>query len=124
MYRQLAATVGTFVALYGIATFFVILGKQAWSPPPYTSSVVVRLETTYLPRDLFLVSYAMRSVTDVLKYVKWPWQWSWVQDAVWEALNFAVIASVCSICRPHGACGVRRHSVTVILKGRFISYFW
>ena len=35
-----------------------------------------------------------------LGYVAWPWRWAWVQQVLWEVLNFAVISCVCAICRP------------------------
>ncbi len=35
-----------------------------------------------------------------LGYAQWPWKWAWVQQILWEVLNFCVITCVCAICRP------------------------
>lgn len=35
-----------------------------------------------------------------LGYISWPWQWAWVQQVMWEVLNFGVISCVFAICRP------------------------
>ena len=35
-----------------------------------------------------------------LGYISWPWKWAWVQQVMWEVLNFAVLSCVCAICRP------------------------
>jgi hypothetical protein len=37
---------------------------------------------------------------DKSNIIKWPWQWAWVQQVLWEILNFAVLAAVCIICCP------------------------
>jgi Lung seven transmembrane receptor len=55
--------------------------------------------------SLFVGLFASVTVLILLdKYniIEWPWQWSWVQQVLWEVLNFAVLASVCLICRPSG----------------------
>jgi hypothetical protein len=31
-----------------------------------------------------------------------PWQGAWVEEVVFEALNFSVLAAVCIVCRPTG----------------------
>ena len=62
LYKQLAFTIALFVALFAIATVFIMLDKTG--------------------------------------IIKWPWQWAWAQQVMWEVLNFAVIAAVCIICCP------------------------
>jgi hypothetical protein len=32
--------------------------------------------------------------------IVWPWQISWLLDALWEILNFAVLAAIAIICAP------------------------
>jgi len=39
-------------------------------------------------------------VLDDAKIISWPWQWSWVQQVLWESLNFAVLVAICFICKP------------------------
>eukprot|EP01038_Epipyxis_sp_PR26KG_P010388 gene10388-13954_t len=39
-------------------------------------------------------------VLDQQDVLTWPWQFAWVQQVIWELLNFAVLASVCVVCRP------------------------
>lgn len=31
-----------------------------------------------------------------------PWQLAWLEQVIWETLNFAVLAAVCVVCRPTG----------------------
>ena len=37
---------------------------------------------------------------DKFGILSWPWQYAWVQQVLWEILNFAVLAAVCWVCRP------------------------
>lgn len=37
---------------------------------------------------------------DKFEILSWPWQYAWVQQVLWEILNFAVLAAVCWVCRP------------------------
>ena len=34
--------------------------------------------------------------------IVWPWEYSWLMDVLWEALNFAVLCAVAMICLPSG----------------------
>lgn len=52
---------------------------------------------------LFAGLFTLATVTFLLDeagYLSWPWQWAWVQQVLWESLNFAVLAAVCFICKP------------------------
>lgn len=50
---------------------------------------------------VFLVLFAAASVPVYFgNFIQLPWQWAWVQQVVWECLNFAVLVSVCIICLP------------------------
>jgi hypothetical protein len=33
-----------------------------------------------------------------------PWQCAWLEQVLWESLNFAVLAAVCVVCRPTRKC--------------------
>lgn len=46
----------------------------------------------------FMVNASLLS--DDAKIISWPWQWSWVQQVLWESLNFSVLVAVCFICKP------------------------
>lgn len=51
----------------------------------------------------FVVLYGVVAILILLDdygIITWPWQWLWVQQVLWEVLNFAVLAAVCVICRP------------------------
>ena len=39
---------------------------------------------------------------DKFNIITWPWQYAWVQQVLWEVLNFSILAAVCMICRPSG----------------------
>jgi hypothetical protein len=32
----------------------------------------------------------------------WPWTWEWLQEALWQCLNFSIILIIAFIWRPHG----------------------
>jgi hypothetical protein len=52
---------------------------------------------------VFVGLFAVATVFNLLDksgVIKWPWQWAWAQQVMWEVLNFAVIAAVCIICCP------------------------
>jgi hypothetical protein len=52
---------------------------------------------------LFVTLFALATVLILLDkggVIKWPWQWAWAQQVLWEVLNFAVLAAVCIICCP------------------------
>lgn len=52
---------------------------------------------------VFVALFAVMTVIyllDAMQLLDWPWQLAWVQQAIWETLNFAVLASVCLICLP------------------------
>ncbi len=34
--------------------------------------------------------------------IDWPWQLTWSQVALWEILNFVVLAAIAITCRPTG----------------------
>ena len=40
------------------------------------------------------------TLTDDQGVIAWPWQLKWIQQILWESLNFAILATVCIICRP------------------------
>lgn len=57
-----------------------------------------RLATTII---VFLVFFAIASVPVYFgALITLPWQWAWVQQVLWECLNFAVLFAVCIICLP------------------------
>lgn len=39
-------------------------------------------------------------VLDKIHILSWPWQWTWLEQVLWEILNFGVLAAVCAICKP------------------------
>ena len=39
-------------------------------------------------------------VLDKVKILVWPWQWAWLEQVLWEILNFGVLAAICVICKP------------------------
>jgi hypothetical protein len=43
-----------------------------------------------------------------------PWQCAWLEQVLWESLNFAVLAAVCVVCRPTRKCslGVMTRNIT------------
>lgn len=52
---------------------------------------------------VFVVLYGVVAgliLLDDIDVVTWPWQWLWVQQVLWEILNFATLACVCIVCRP------------------------
>lgn len=52
---------------------------------------------------VFVVLYGVVAgliLLDDMDVVTWPWQWLWVQQVLWEVLNFATLACVCIVCRP------------------------
>lgn len=52
---------------------------------------------------IFAGLFTLATITFLLddaEYISWPWQWAWVQQVLWESLNFAVLAAVCFICKP------------------------
>lgn len=56
-----------------------------------------------LTMAVFVGLFAVATVFNLLDksgVVKWPWQWAWAQQVMWEVLNFAVIAAVCIVCCP------------------------
>ncbi len=32
--------------------------------------------------------------------INWPWQFQWLQQVLWETLNFSILAALGFICRP------------------------
>lgn len=49
------------------------------------------------------MSFAIfRILLDTYSIISWPWQISWLQQVLWEILNFSVIVAVCTLCRPSG----------------------
>lgn len=52
---------------------------------------------------VFVALFAVMTVAIMLASIgilSWPWQWSWLQQVIWESLNFAVLAAVCVVCKP------------------------
>lgn len=50
---------------------------------------------------VFLVFFALASIPVYFgSLIALPWQWAWVQQVLWECLNFAVLFAVCIICLP------------------------
>jgi len=51
----------------------------------------------------FAVSFALYTIVVIIaqrgNFVL-PWQLAWVEDVVFESLNFSVLAAVCVVCRP------------------------
>jgi hypothetical protein len=37
---------------------------------------------------------------DKAKILAWPWQLAWLEQVLWEILNFGVLAAICFICKP------------------------
>ena len=52
---------------------------------------------------IFVVLFSFVTILALLNklgYAQWPWKWAWIQQVLWEVLNFCVITCVCAICRP------------------------
>ena len=67
----------------------------------YKLEMYKQLATTI---GLFVTLFAIVTVLIILdksNIIHWPWQWAWAQQVLWEILNFAVLASVCLVCRPN-----------------------
>ena len=46
--------------------------------------------------------FYLRCWTDGMGFDFVPWQSAWLEQVLWESLNFAVLAAVCVVCRPTG----------------------
>ena len=50
---------------------------------------------------VFLVLFGLAAVPALLGgWFALPWEWAWVQQVMWECLNFAVLVAVCLVCLP------------------------
>ncbi len=54
---------------------------------------------------IFVVLFSIISIIVILDdshMIDWPWQLTWMQQAIWELLNFSVLAAIAIVTKPHG----------------------
>lgn len=58
---------------------------------------------------IFVALFTIVSVLITLdhnQFIEWPWQLFWLQQVLWEVLNFSVLCAACMICLPSESSGL------------------
>lgn len=81
----------------------------------YKLTMYTRLAYTI---GVFVAAFAVVSMLVMMgerHWINWPWQVAWLQEVLWESLNFAVICATCIICLPTGIYSVYKFHICLCL---------